>query len=69
MITVDRTVCVSNRWCLTALPGVFRVDNDGNTEAFDPNGGSTEAIIDAAYNCPVGAISVADQETGLDLLG
>jgi ferredoxin len=67
-VTVDKSICVSNGWCLKNLPAVFREDSDGQSEAFDPLGADEEAIVDAAYNCPTGAISVVDASTGENLV-
>jgi ferredoxin len=67
-VSVDKTQCVSNQMCVTALPSVFRLDDDGIAEAFDPSAASEEELIEAGANCPVGAISVTDADTGEDLL-
>ena len=67
-VTVDKALCVSNQACVQAAAGTFRLDADGKAEVFDVNGNSEEEIIDAAYNCPVSAITVVDADTGEDLL-
>lgn len=68
-VSVDKTTCVSNQWCVTALPAVFQLDDGGQSEVIDPTAASEQEVIDVAYNCPVGAISVIDADTGEDLLG
>jgi ferredoxin len=67
-VTVDKTLCVNNHWCNKNVPGVFREDAGGQAEVADPAGASEASIIDAAENCPVGAIDVFDAATGEDLL-
>lgn len=67
-VTVDKNTCVSNGWCFKTVPGVFREDANGLSEVVDPKAASEEEIIEAGFNCPVGAISVVDAETGEDLL-
>jgi ferredoxin len=67
-VSVDKSLCVSNMWCVRSLPSVFRTDNRGQSEAFE-SGGATEAeIVDAAFGCPVSAISVTNARTGEDLM-
>ena len=67
-ITVDKSLCVSNLWCVRSLPSVFRTDGAGLAEAFEPDGASEAEIVDAAFGCPVSAISVSNTQTGEDLL-
>lgn len=67
-VTVDKTLCVSNLWCVRSLPGVFRTDDAGLGEAFEPEAASEAEIVDVAFGCPVSAISVTDAHTGEDLL-
>jgi ferredoxin len=67
-VTVDKVTCVSNQACITTAPGVFQLDAERKSEVADLSAASEADIIDAAMNCPVGAISVVDAETGEDLL-
>jgi ferredoxin len=67
-VVIDRDRCVSNRMCVGAVPGVFRLDAEGNSEVYDVEGDSEEKVIEAGFNCPVGAISVTDADTGADVL-
>jgi ferredoxin len=67
-IKVDRTLCVSNQMCLQAAPGVFVAGEGGQSHVADPSAASEDGILDAAFNCPVSAISVHDAATGEDLL-
>lgn len=45
-------------------PDTFDIDDLGQASVVDPRGDSLELVLDAAQNCPVRAISVADAETG-----
>lgn len=67
-VTVDKAQCVSNQWCVTSFPGVFALDEQGVAQVVDPEGATEEQFIEAGVNCPVGAISVLDADTGEDLL-
>jgi ferredoxin len=67
-ITVDHTLCVSNQMCLQAAAGVFMAGEGGQARVADPGAASEEAVLDAAFNCPVSAIGVHDAATGEDLL-
>jgi ferredoxin len=68
-VTVDRAKCIANQMCIHNAPGVFRLDADGRSEAYDVDGAPDEVIIEGALACPVSAIDVVDAETGEDLLG
>jgi ferredoxin len=59
---------VASQACVAALPNVFAMDDDGVAEVVDQNGAAEAELIDAARNCPCGAIRVLDAETGEDLL-
>jgi ferredoxin len=67
-VTVDKNLCVSNQWCIKNVPAVFKEDEAGQAEVVDPDGASEELLIEAGFNCPVGAIAVVDADTGEDLL-
>ncbi len=66
-VRVDREVCVGNAMCESFAPHVFRLDENRQSEAVDPNGDTVEKILQAAENCPVSAIFVEDAETGEQL--
>ncbi len=63
-VWVDQQVCVGNAMCESIAPHVFRLNDNRQSEAIDPNGDSVEKILEAAENCPVSAIFVEDAETG-----
>jgi len=53
--------------CETIAPKVFRLNENRQSEAANPEGDSVEKILEAAENCPVSAIFVEDAETGEQL--
>lgn len=63
-IAVDHDVCMGNGQCVLLAPGVFRHNENRQSEAVDPSGAPEELILKAAAFCPTGAITVADAETG-----
>ena len=58
-ISVDHSLCVGNGTCLTIAPHVFAHNAYRQSEVVDPDGDSEAAVLHAAANCPVSAISVA----------
>ena len=60
---VDLDLCVGNAMCRDAAPLVFREGENGQSYVADPRGDSPEAILRAAEDCPVGAISVIATDT------
>jgi ferredoxin len=66
-VRVDHDICVGNAMCETFAPHTFRLNDNRQSEAVDPNGDPVEKIIEAAENCPVSAIFVEDAETGEQL--
>jgi ferredoxin len=63
-VTVDHVKCVGNAMCTELAPGVFALDDDRQSEVRNPEGDTVEHIVKAAENCPVGAITVEDVESG-----
>ena len=63
-VWVDHQVCVGNAMCESIAPTVFRLDDNRQSEAVNPDGDTVEKILEAAENCPVSAIFVEDAETG-----
>ena len=66
-VRVDHNLCVGNAMCETFAPHVFRLNDDRQSEAVDPDGDSIEQILEAAESCPMSAILVEDAETGEQL--
>jgi len=63
-VWVDQQVCVGNAMCEAIASHTFRLNDNRQSEAINPEGDSEEKILEAAENCPVSAIFVEDAETG-----
>ncbi len=60
-IIVDRTLCSGFGSCAELAPDVFAVDAEGLVTL--RTGTSSDAtVLDAASSCPMGAISVIEEE-------
>ena len=66
-ITVNHDACVGNAMCESFASSTFALNEDRQSEAVNPEGDPLEDILEAAENCPVSAITVADAETGEQL--
>ena len=54
---VDKDQCISCGLCISYVPGVFRLDDEGRAECFNPDGASEEEIRKYALRmCPVQCI-------------
>lgn len=63
VVRVDPDVCVGNSMCRATAPNVFVADDNEQSVVADPAADSLEKILEAAANCPVGAIFVEDPDT------
>ena len=61
-ITVDYDLCSSNAVCMSIVPEVFEVRDDGFLYVLDEEPGEafTERVREAVLSCPNGAISIED---------
>lgn len=60
-VWVDEDLCISCGLCVNNLPDVFRFNNDGKAECYDPMGASEDAIQNEAIDvCPVSCIHWKD---------
>ncbi len=66
-INVDLNVCVGNAMCETYATNTFTLNEDRQSSVVNPDGDPEEAVLEAAENCPVSAITVEDAETGEQL--
>jgi ferredoxin len=58
---VNQDECISCGLCVANLPGVFRFNDSGKAECFDPGGASKEDIQNNAIDiCPVSCIQWQD---------
>ena len=63
-ITVDHNKCIGNLMCEQSAQNTFGVNEARQSIVVDPAGDPEEAIMEAAENCPVTAITVEDADTG-----
>ncbi len=54
---VDQDVCISCNLCADTVPEVFRMNDDGLAEVYDPTGAPEDKIQEAIDACPVTCIS------------
>ena len=58
---VDRSGCIGCGACVGTCPEVFRLDNEGLSQAYQAVTEETKATaIEARDNCPVSVISLED---------
>ncbi len=50
--------------CTNIATEVFALNESLQSEVVNPEGDPEEKVLEAAENCPVSAIAVADEETG-----
>jgi ferredoxin len=62
-IVIDRSLCSGFGTCAELAPNVFRVAGDGIAEA-RVGQSDDPSVLDAAAQCPMGAIAVYDLATG-----
>jgi len=58
--TIDEGSCIGHGDCTELAPEVFHVEDCARVIGTGPD----EQILAAANECPVGAISIVDSETG-----
>ena len=61
-ITVDRALCIGSGDCVDTAPDVFELDSEDKAVVIDPDGAPVDDVLDAARNCPVGAIFVFGED-------
>ncbi len=63
-ITVDTNICVGNATCEIYAANTFALNDDRQSMVVSHDGDPEDKVLEAAENCPVSAITVADAETG-----
>lgn len=58
---VDQSICTGCELCEQLCPEVFRMNDEGVSEVYDPHGASEDKIQDAIDSCPVQCISWIDE--------
>ncbi len=66
-IVVDKNKCISSGDCVETAPSVFAFDAKGKSEVINQSGAPEATILLAARSCPVKAITVVDEEAGVQL--
>jgi ferredoxin len=64
-IVVDRGLCIGSGDCVDTAPDVFQLDEEDRAVVVDPDGAATDDVLEAAANCPVGAIFVIGEDGDL----
>jgi ferredoxin len=67
-ITVNKTRCIGSGDCVETAPTVFQLGADGKSEVVNATGAGDSIIISAARSCPVKAITVVDEDAGVQLV-
>jgi ferredoxin len=60
-IAVDRALCFGFGDCVDTAPTVFALDGEQIAIVIDAAGAPLELVVEAAQNCPVDAIVIADE--------
>ena len=61
-VTVDHNLCVGSAMCSALAPEIFRLNDERQAEVIVGAEVSVERASEAADNCPVGAITVEEEE-------
>ncbi len=64
-VEIDRDLCIGSGDCVASQPAVFDLDDEGKAVVLDPDGASTDEVVEAAQNCPVTAIFVIGEDGDL----
>ena len=63
-IEIDRDACIGDGACCEEAPNTFELDDESIAVVTDPEGHSSEEIMNAAQSCPTDAIILTDSESG-----
>lgn len=66
-VSVDHNLCVGNQMCVSIATRALTLNDDRQAIPADVDGDTEEVIREAAEQCPMAAITVADAETGEQL--
>ncbi|MER6914298.1 ferredoxin [Streptomyces sp. NPDC000594] len=64
-IEVDRGVCIASGMCAGTAPDGFRLDEARQAHPSAADTDASEALLDAAENCPVEAITITLAGSGV----
>jgi len=57
-VEIGRDLCTGSGNCVSAVPGVFDLDDDSVEFVVDPTGSAEDKVVAAARKCPTHAITV-----------
>ncbi|GAA2022759.1 hypothetical protein GCM10009839_20290 [Catenulispora yoronensis] len=63
-VTVDKDLCIGSGGCVLRAPDGFELDAARQSCARHEVMASSDAVLDAAENCPVEAISIVEEGSG-----
>lgn len=63
-ISVNHNRCVGSKLCIQFSPGVFALNENGQSAVINPEGDELMNILSTAEQCPQCAIRVEDMTTG-----
>jgi len=63
-VTVDTDLCIGSGGCVLSAPDAFELDVVRQSCPKHEVMPSSDAVLDAAENCPVEAISIVEEESG-----
>ncbi|MFN2115066.1 MAG: ferredoxin [Anaerolineae bacterium] len=63
-VVIDLNRCVGSTLCVMVAPRSFRLGPGGQSVALDPIGDEPGKVLNAAVQCPMGAITVRDADSG-----
>ena len=66
-VSVDHNLCVGNQMCINIATKALTLNDDRQAIPADVDADTEEVIREAAEQCPMAAITVADAETGEQL--
>lgn len=66
-IVVNKARCIGSADCVETAPAVFQLGADGKSEVMNAAGAGDTIILSAARSCPVKAITVTDEDSGVQL--
>ncbi|MGH9157537.1 MAG: ferredoxin [Acidimicrobiales bacterium] len=65
-VRVERARCIGSKTCISAAPGVFYLDLERIVVVVDAEAAPLDQVVQAAVNCPTGALRVFRDGKRLD---
>ncbi|NGO71056.1 ferredoxin [Streptomyces boncukensis] len=63
-VEVDCDLCIGSGLCMDTAPDTFEFDSARQSRVLTPERDASDAVRDAAENCPAEAISLVRADTG-----